>query len=109
MKAKKVIKKVSPRKSLPAGRQARKSALKPIGVVTHFYGKIKVAIIKFKQPVKVGAEIAIRGATTDFKQVIASMQYDHKPLKVAKKGKEVGIKVKKKVHEGDRVFANIRI
>lgn len=81
-------------------------APKPIGVVTHFYGKIKVAIIKFKQPFKVGGEIAIQGATTDFKQKIASMQYDHEAVKAAKKGKEVGIKVKKKVHEGDLVFAN---
>lgn len=78
--------------------------VKPIGKVTHFYGKIKVAIIKFKAPVKVGAEIAVRGATTDFKQVIVSMQYDHEPIKSASKGKEVGIKVKKKVHEGDEIF-----
>ena len=77
---------------------------KPIGKITHFYGKIKVGIFKFKKPVKVGAEIAVRGATTDFSQTIASIQYDHKPIKSAPKGKEVGIKVKKKVHEGDLVY-----
>jgi len=77
---------------------------KPIGKVTHFYGKIKVGIFKFKQPVKAGVEIAIRGATTDFKQKIASIQHDNQAIKIAPKGKEVGIKVKKKVHEGDAVF-----
>lgn len=77
---------------------------KPIGKVTHFYGKIKVAIIKFNKPVKVGTDVVIRGATTEFKQTIASMQWDHEPIKIAKKGKEVGIKIKKKVHEGDGVF-----
>ena len=78
---------------------------KPIGTVTHFYGNIKVAIIKFKLATKVGAHIAIRGTHTDFKQKIASMQYDHQAIKLAKKGKEVGIKVAKKVHEGDEVFS----
>lgn len=77
---------------------------KPIGLVTHFYGKIKVAIIKFNKPVKTGTEVSIRGAHTDFSQKIASMQYDHKPISSAPKGKEVGVKVSKKVHEGDRVF-----
>ena len=77
---------------------------KPIGNVTHFYGKIKVAIIKFNKPVKVGTDIVVRGATTEFKQTIASMQWDHEPIKIAKTGKEVGVKIKKKVHEGDRVY-----
>ena len=79
-------------------------AAKPIGVVTHFYSAIKVAIIKFKKPVKVGVTIALRGSTTDFNQKIASMQYDHKPIAVAKKGQEIGLKVAKRVREGDEVF-----
>lgn len=78
--------------------------VKPVGVVTHFYTAIKVAIVKFKQPVKVGVTIAFRGATTDFKQKIVSMQFDHKPIRVAAKGKEVGMKVGKRVREGDEVF-----
>ena len=81
-----------------------KKPVKPIGVVTHYFSKIKVAIIKCKQPVRVGAEISIRGATTDFKHKIISMQYDHQPVAVAKKGQEVGVKVGKRVREGDEVF-----
>lgn len=76
---------------------------KPIGAVTHFFSGIKVAIIKFKKPVKVGANIRISGATTDFTQRIASMQFEHESIKVAKKGKSVGVKVSKKVREGDEV------
>lgn len=79
-------------------------APKPIGAVTHFYGNIKVAIIKFKKPTKVGTDIVIRGAEYDVKQKIDSMQFDHKAINIAPKGKEVGIKVKKKVHEGNDVF-----
>ena len=90
--AKKVLKKAEPKKE------------KPVGEVTHFFGKIKVAIVKFKVPTKTGVEVWFRGSTTDFKQTIQSMQFDHKPVGVAKKGKEVGIKVKKQVREGDVVY-----
>ncbi|MBI2013478.1 MAG: translation elongation factor-like protein [Candidatus Colwellbacteria bacterium] len=80
------------------------SVPKPIGVIKHYYGGIKVAIIKFKRAVNVGDEINIVGATTNFKTKIKSMQYDHKDIKRAAKGKEVGIKVSKRVREGDEVF-----
>lgn len=78
--------------------------LKPVGRVTHYYGGIKVAIIKFNKAVKVGAMLHYKGATTDFKKVAASMQFNHKEIKKAPKGKQVGIKVPKKVREGDEVF-----
>ena len=104
MPKKKVIKKAKANKK--SAKQKVKSAkvIKPVGTVTHFYTEIKVAIVKFKQPVKVGTELQFKGATTDFKEKIKSMQYDHKPLKIAPKGKQIGIKVKKRVREGDEVY-----
>ena len=77
---------------------------KPIGQVTHYYGAIGVAIVKFNKAVKVGVRLRFQGATTDFEQVIDSMQYDHKEIGSAAKGKEVGIKVSDKVRDGDEVF-----
>lgn len=77
---------------------------KPIGKVTHYYGGIEVAIVKFNKPVKAGAEIKFKGATTDFSQKIKSMQYEHKDIRSAKKGQEVGIKVEEKVREDDEIF-----
>ncbi len=77
---------------------------KPIGEVTHFYSNIGVAIVKFKKVVGVGAKVSFKGATTNFEEKIDSMQFDHKPIKEAKKGQEVGIRVKDKVREGDLVF-----
>ncbi|MDD5547883.1 MAG: translation elongation factor-like protein [Candidatus Pacebacteria bacterium] len=77
---------------------------KPVGVITHYYGGIEVAIIKFSKPVSVGQKITIQGATTDFSQEIKSMQYDHKEIQSAKAGQEVGIKSKDKVREGDSVY-----
>ena len=92
------------RQALRPESQHRGAQGKPIGVVTHFYGNIKVAIVKFKKPVKSGSKLCFCGATTDFDQVVKSMQYDHKEIAVAPKGKEVGIKVNKRVREGDEVF-----
>lgn len=80
------------------------SASEPIGVVIHFFTKLGVAIVKFNTKVSLGAKLHFRGATTDFKEVIKSMQYNHQPIKEAKKGQEVGIKVNEKVREGDEVF-----
>jgi hypothetical protein len=77
---------------------------KPIGKVTHFYTHIKVGIVKFKQPVKTGTLARFKGATTDFVQTLDSLQYDHKPIKLAPKGKLIGLKVKKRVRPGDLVF-----
>ena len=77
---------------------------KIIGVVTHYYSNLEVAIVKFKGPAKVGVEVHFKGATTDFIEKIKSMQYDHKEIKAAKKGQEVGIKVGDKVREGDEVL-----
>lgn len=77
---------------------------KPIGEVTHFYSGIGVAIVKFNKTVKVGGELHFKGASTDFVDAVKSMQYDHKDIKTAKKGQEIGIKVKDKVREGDEVY-----
>lgn len=77
---------------------------KPIGEVTHYFGAISVAIVRFSKPVAVGAKVRFKGATTDFSESIRSMQYDHQDISEAKKGQEVGIKVEGKVREGDQVY-----
>ena len=77
---------------------------KPIGEVTHYYGGLGVAIVKFSRNVEVGETIQFKGASTDFAQKIDSMQFDHKDIQSAKKGQEVGIKTKEKVREKDQVL-----
>src|SRR6266404_3952536 len=99
---KKKVKKATKKKVVKVAKKPK--APKPIGAVTHYYGDLEVAIVKFNKPVKVGARVKFRGGTTDFDETIKSMQFDHKPIAVAKKGKEIGIKVKDKVRESDEVF-----
>jgi len=99
-------KKVSKKKA--ASKRAAKTTVakmpKPIGKVTHFYTNIGVAIVKFKQNIRSGTALHFKGATTDFVETPKSMQYDHKPIATAPKGKEIGIKVKKRVRDGDLVY-----
>ncbi|MCX6790776.1 MAG: hypothetical protein NTV62_01105 [Candidatus Gribaldobacteria bacterium] len=52
--------------------------LKELGLVTHYFDKICVAVIKLKQPIKIGDTIRIIGGEkTDFKQTVKSMEVNH--------------------------------
>lgn len=94
-KAKKIMKKTA--------RPKTKKGNKPIGTVTHFYNEISVAIVRFKENVPVGTVLYFKGATTDFKHPVESMQYNHAPVTIAPRGKQIGIKVPQRVREGDSV------
>lgn len=104
---KKVVKKVK-KPSKKAVKKTVKAAAapkrKPIGEVTHFYDQICVAVIRFDQGVEVGEEICFEGPKESFNQVLDSMQYEHEAIKSAKKGQEVGVKTKKPVKEGHKVY-----
>ncbi|NIO23311.1 MAG: translation elongation factor-like protein [Candidatus Aenigmarchaeota archaeon] len=77
---------------------------KLIGKITHYFTNIGVAVIELEDTLKVGDEISIEGATTNFTQKIESMQIEHENVKEAKKGDSVGLKVSDRVREGDQVF-----
>ncbi|MBU1202375.1 MAG: hypothetical protein KKA51_07790 [Nanoarchaeota archaeon] len=76
-----------------------------IGVITHYFSHISVGVVEIKKSVlKVGDKIHVLGATTDFTQKVESMQIDHKLVKEAKPGDDIGLKVKDHVREHDKVF-----
>ena len=78
---------------------------KLIGKVVHYFDKIEVAVIALDAPLKVGDTIRIAGGeATDFTQEIDSMEVEHEKVKSAKKGDEVGTKVKEKVRDGYKVY-----
>ena len=78
---------------------------KLIGKVTHYFSNIKVAAIKLSGPLKVGDKIHIVGGeNTDLTQEVKSMEVDKKKIKRAKKGDEIGLKVKEKAREGYKVY-----
>jgi putative protease len=76
-----------------------------VGDVIHYFPKVKAAVIKVKKgPISVNDILYFKGHTTNFKQKISSMQIDHKPIQKATKGKEIGIRVKKRVRITDKVY-----
>jgi ribosomal 50S subunit-recycling heat shock protein len=77
---------------------------KSIGVVSNYFDKVKVAAIKLQKGVKTGDKIRIVGGEEEFEQVIKSMQINRKPIKKAKTEDEIGVKVKRKVRKGYKVF-----
>jgi hypothetical protein len=101
---KKKIKKKSSKKPAAKKKSAPAKKPKPVGKVTHYYAHIKVAIVKFNTKVKAGTELYFKGATTDFTEASKSMQFDHKPVAAAMPKKLIGIKLKKRVREGDMVY-----
>ena len=77
---------------------------KLIGKITHYFGKISVAIVELLGVLKVGDRVHIKGHSTDFEQDISSIQIEHENVEKAKKGDAVGIKVDEKVRDGDEVY-----
>jgi len=77
---------------------------KLIGRVTHYFGKIGVAVIELDDTLKVGDEIRIVGGKTDFTQIVESMEMEHKKIEEAKPGDSIGLKVSQKVREGYKVY-----
>jgi translation elongation factor EF-1alpha len=76
-----------------------------IGKVTDYFRKIGVAAIDITQgTLSVGDTIHIKGYTTDFTQVVESMQIEHENVPTAKAGDSIGIKVKDHVRDHDQVY-----
>ncbi len=78
--------------------------MKELGEVSSYYGNLGVAAVKLRGKLKTGDKIRIQGQTTDFEQIIDSMQINHKKVSEAKKGDEIGIKVNERVRRNDKIF-----
>ncbi|MEM1539629.1 MAG: translation elongation factor-like protein [Candidatus Bathyarchaeia archaeon] len=78
-----------------------------VGRVTHFFTKISVAVVELKAPLAVGDRIVIKGPTTDFEQVVESMQIEHKNVQRAEAGQSIGLKVIQRVKEKDIVYKKL--
>ena len=75
-----------------------------VGVITHYFTRIGVAIVELSAPLKVGDEILIKGATSDWTQRVESMHIEHDKVTEAKKGTAIGLHMNQHAREGDTVF-----
>ena len=86
------------------GAQGAATAQKPVGTVTHFFGKINVAIVLLTEKLQTGYTVRFKGHTTDFEQKVTSLQLEHAGIPAGDPGQEVGVLVQQHVREGDQVF-----
>ena len=75
-----------------------------IGTVLHYYSHLNVAVLQLTERMKVGETIHISGHTTDFTQVVASMEVDHHRVVVVEPGEDVALKVVEPVREHDTIY-----
>lgn len=78
---------------------------KEIGVVSDYFAKIGVVAVEITQgELSIGDTIHFSGHTTDFTQVVESMQIEHEQVEKAKAGDSIGIRVKERVRKHDKVY-----
>ena len=109
------VRRAAPKARKPAARPAAKpvpvspAALPPpgerIGVVTHYFSHISVAVVKLEAAtLRVGDTIHIRGHTTDFKQRVDSLQVNHADVQEVGPNDDFGLKVREHAREHDVVY-----
>ncbi|MDO8536383.1 MAG: hypothetical protein Q7S30_05215 [Candidatus Omnitrophota bacterium] len=97
-----VAKKAKSKAKKPQGLEA---TLEKIGEITHYFPHVNAAAVKLlKSGLKVGDSIYIKGHTTDFKEPVKSIQLDHASILEGKKGQEIGLLVKSRCRQGDKVY-----
>ena len=117
VKRKKIAQK--PLKKTAKKKVSRKPATKPaaappaptlpgerIGVVTHYYGHLFVAVVKLDPgtTLRVGDNIHIKGHTSDFGQRVESLQIGHAPVQEVGPSDDFGMKVVEHAREHDVVY-----
>jgi hypothetical protein len=109
----KLVKKVSKKKVArkPAPRKSATPAAPPppgerIGVVTHYFSHLSVAVVKLDPgtTLRVGDNIHIKGHTSDFGQRVESLQVGHAPVGEVGPNDDFGLKVAAHAREHDVVY-----
>lgn len=76
-----------------------------VAVIVKFFAKPSVAALEItKGTLKNGDLLRYKGHTTDFTEEVTSMEIDNQAVEEAKVGDLIGIKVKDRVREGDKVY-----
>jgi hypothetical protein len=126
------VKRASSKRARPAAKVAVKSTRRPparpaaaapppappapaapreerIGVVTHYYNHLSVAIVRLESGhLHVGDTIHIRGHTTDFTQRVDSLEVEHAATTEVGPNDDFGLKVAEHAREHDVVYKVLR-
>ena len=77
---------------------------KYIGKVTHFFDRIRVAVLALEDELYLEDWVLFEGPRTELEQQVQSMQIEHAAVDVGHPGEEVAIKLDDVVRVGDEVF-----
>ncbi len=76
-----------------------------VGNITHYFNKIKVAVLQVTDgSLMIGEKIRIGEDCEGVEQTVDSMQVNHQQVNTADSGSEVGLKVSSDVKPGDIVY-----
>lgn len=75
-----------------------------VGVVTHYWSHLGVAGVHLTASLDAGDHVHILGHTSDFEQVVGSMEADHQRIWHAEPGADVGIRLVEHAREHDHVY-----
>jgi len=76
-----------------------------IGIVTHYFNHLSVAVVKVESgTLRTGDNVHFRGHTTDFGQRVDSLQVNHAPVAAVGPKDDFGMKVRDHVRENDVVY-----
>lgn len=79
-----------------------------VGVVTHYFDRIGVAVLELHSDLVVGDWIGfVRNDDLLFEQEVSSMQIEHENVEYAKAGDSIGLKVSRAVKEGTEVYLRV--
>lgn len=96
---------VPPKAARPAAPPPPPDLGERIGVVTHYYGHVSVAVIKLETgTLRVGDVIHIKGHTSDFTQRVDSLQIGHAAVTQVGPQDDFGLKVTEHAREHDVVY-----
>jgi putative protease len=76
-----------------------------VGVIVKFFAKPSVAALEVTNgTIQKGDLLRYKGHTTDFIEEIVSMEIDNQSVDEVKPGDLVGVKIRERVREGDKVY-----
>lgn len=76
-----------------------------VAVIVKFFAKPSVAALEVTHgTIKKGDILRYKGHTTDFTEEISSMEIDNQSVDEVKVGDLVGVRVKERVRENDKVY-----
>ena len=93
------------KKTAAIPKKSQKQTQKEIAVVTHYFPKAGAAAMRIlSEEIKMGDSLLFQGKKSSFVQKVVSLQINRIPIETGRAGEEVGLKVKKTVEEGDKVY-----